>query len=142
DWIEILVVALEGRRIRHLESGRRQPAIPDRIDGAANGRDVVLVGEDRVFLLREADAAELARQVGKIADLDTGDVVEIAGIIAIGTDAIGDSPDAARRGRDHLVKALPQAGNAGAVIVAEAIAEACDQDWLAGFKTRRLKCIE
>ena len=39
------------RRIGRLHARGRQPVIPDRVDGAADGRDVLGVGEHRVFLL-------------------------------------------------------------------------------------------
>src|SRR6516165_9396401 len=64
--IKILAVALEVRRIGRLEAGGRQPVIPDRVDRAADGRDMVAVGEHRVALLGDADAAIAARQFGII----------------------------------------------------------------------------
>jgi hypothetical protein len=48
--IEILVVALEVGRIGYFQSRGRQPLIPDRVDGAADGRDVVAMREDRISL--------------------------------------------------------------------------------------------
>src|SRR6266446_1142965 len=68
--IEVLVVTLEVGCIGCFQPGRWQPVIPDRVDGAANGRDVVAVGEDRISLFGDADAAEFARQVGKIRYFD------------------------------------------------------------------------
>src|SRR6266700_422991 len=47
--IELLVIALEIGRIGHLESRGRQPVIPDGVDGAPDGRDVLAVGKDDVF---------------------------------------------------------------------------------------------
>ena len=116
--------------------------IPDRVDGAADGRDVVGVGEHRVALLGDAHAAEVARQVGEIGDFDAGDVVEIAGVVAVAADAIGDLPDPAGKVVDVLMKAMPQGGNAGAVLEADALAEAGDQHRLAGLETRRRDGIE
>ena len=54
--------------------------------------------EHRITLLGNADAAEAARQIGEVGDLDPGDVVEIAGIIAVAADAIGNSILADPRG--------------------------------------------
>jgi len=49
--IEGLVITLEVRRVSGLHPRHRQPVIPDRVDGAADGRDVLGVGEHRIFLL-------------------------------------------------------------------------------------------
>ena len=59
-------------------------------------------------------------------------------------DHFGVTPEAVRAATclDHLVKTLPQAGNAGAIVVAEAVAEARDQKRLAGFESGRLKSVE
>src|SRR5712675_448344 len=48
--IEILVVTLEVGRIGRFQSRSRQPVIPDRVDGPANGGDAITVGKDRVSL--------------------------------------------------------------------------------------------
>src|ERR1700712_3890068 len=106
--IELLVVALEGRRIGRLEAGHRQPVIPDRVDGAADGRDVFGVGEDRVFLFGNPHPRKFARQVGKIRDFDAGDVVEIAGIVAVAANAISNVADARSDMRDGVMKLLPR----------------------------------
>src|SRR5256885_17195497 len=63
--IELLVVALEIRRVGGLQSRSRQPVIPDRVDGSANGRDVLAMGENRVALFGNPHALEFARQIGK-----------------------------------------------------------------------------
>src|SRR6478752_2534211 len=63
--IEILVVALKTRRVGGLHARRRQPMIPYRVDGAADGRDMLSVGEHGVFLFGNPHAGELARQVGE-----------------------------------------------------------------------------
>src|SRR6266852_1357703 len=44
ERIEVFVVTLEVGCIGGFQPGRWQPVIPDRVDGAANGRDVVAVG--------------------------------------------------------------------------------------------------
>jgi len=111
--IKLLVIALEVRSIRRRHPRRRQPVIPDRVDGAANGRDVLGVGEHRVFLFGNPHAGELARQVGEIGDLDAGDVIEIAGIVAIAADAVGDLPDPV----GVLAAMRRLAGDDGAVVV-------------------------
>src|SRR5258708_17911170 len=80
ERIEILVVTLKEGRVGRFQSRSRQPLIPDRVDGAANGRDVVAVGEHRISLLADAYAAEFAPQIGKIRHFDAGDIIEVAGI--------------------------------------------------------------
>jgi len=50
ERIEIPVITLEVGDVGHFQARRRQPVIPDRVDGAANGRDMVAMGKDRVFL--------------------------------------------------------------------------------------------
>src|SRR4249919_3332652 len=42
--IELFVVAFEVRRVGGFHPRCRQPVIPDRVDGAANGRDVLAMG--------------------------------------------------------------------------------------------------
>src|ERR1700722_7507032 len=141
--IEILVVALEVGRIGRFQAGRRQPVIPDRIDGAPNGRDVVAVGEDRVFLFGDAHTAEFARQIGEVGHFDAGDVVEIAGVVAIAAYAVRHLPDPVGNVLHRLVKAMPLAGNASAAILgSDTFAETGDQKRLAGLETRRLKVID
>ena len=116
--------------------------IPDGVDGAPDGRDVLGMGEDRIFLFGNADAAEFARQVGKIGHFDAGDVIEVSGIVTVAADAIGHLPDPVGNRFDLLVKALPLVGNAGAlVLMGAAFADAGDQQGLAGFETRRLKFV-
>src|ERR1019366_6274712 len=135
--IEILVVALEVGRIG------RQPVIPDRVDGAAYGRDVVAVGEDRVSLLGNANAAEFARQVGKVGHFDAGDVVEVSGVVAVAADAVSHLPDPAGNVLDGLMKALPLAGNGGAAALPSVtLAETGDEKRFAGLKKRRLKIVD
>src|SRR5579872_6435103 len=63
ERIERLVIALEIRGIRCLQSRRRQPVIPDRVDGAADRGNVVAVAEHRVALLRDPHAREWTRQI-------------------------------------------------------------------------------
>src|ERR1700682_4615861 len=53
--IELLVIALEVRRIGHLHVRLRQKVIPDRVDGAADGRDMLGVSEHEIFLLGDPD---------------------------------------------------------------------------------------
>ena len=74
---------------------------------------------------------EFARQVGEVGDFDAGDVVEIAGIVAVAADAIGHLADPAGDVVDDLVEALPLVGNAGAfVLVGAAFADTGDQQGL------------
>src|SRR5260370_34780970 len=109
ERIEILVVSLEVGRIRRFQSGRRQPVIPDRVDGPANGRDVIAVGKARVSLFGDANAAELARQIGEVGYFDPGDVVEVAGVIAVAAAAVSHLPDPAGNVLHCLATALPLA---------------------------------
>src|ERR1700688_2758428 len=141
ERIEILVVALEAGRIRGLQARGRQPVIPDRVDGAADGRDVVGMGEDRIALCGNPHLRKFARQVGKIRHFDTGDVVEIAGVVAVAADAVSHLPDPSGNVVHRLMKAVPLAWNAGAVLVIVALAETGDEQRRAGFKTRRLKIV-
>src|ERR1700694_388934 len=138
ERIEILVVALEVGRVGRLQSRRRQPMIPDCVDGAANGRDVVAVGEDRVSLFGNPNAAEFARQIGEVGDFDAGDVVEISGIIAVAADAVSDLPEPPGNVPNGLMEPLPLAGNAGAVLASVTLTETGDEKRFAGCKTRRL----
>src|SRR6266404_52732 len=142
ERIELLVVAFEEGRIGRFQSGSRQPLIPDRVDGAANGRDVVAVVEHRISLFGDPNAAEFARQVGKIRYFDAGDVIEVAGIVAVAADAVSHLPDPAGNVRHGLVKALPLAGNAGAALASVALANAGDEKCLAGLETRGLKIVD
>ncbi len=100
------------------------------------------MGEYRIFLLRNPDAAEFARQVGEVGHFDAGDVVEISGIVAVAANAIGNLSDAIGNFTDLLVKALPLVGNAGAAIFAgAALADAGNEQRFAGFETRLLKIV-
>src|SRR6266478_4447105 len=90
ERVEVLIVTLEVGCIGCLQSGGRQPVIPDRVDGAANGRDMVAVGEDRVFRLGNPDPAELTRQIGEVGHFDAGDVVKVSGVVAVAADTVGD----------------------------------------------------
>ena len=100
------------------------------------------VGEHRVALLGNADATEAARQVGEIGDLDAGDVVEIAGIIAVAADAIGDLrfslADARGNVGDLLMEAVPQPRNGGAVVAGDALGGTGDEECLCGFENSSL----
>ena len=116
ERIEVLVVALETGRVGGFQFRCRQPVIPDRVDGAANGRDVLAVREHRVALFGNPHRRKFPRQVGEIRDFDAGDVVEVSGIIAIAADAVGYFPDPAWNVVDQLAKTLPLPGNAGAVL--------------------------
>src|SRR5581483_3270316 len=98
---------------------------------------MLLVTEHRIALLGDTDAAEIARQVGEVRDLDAGDIVEIPGIIGIGANAVSYLSDPSGKAVDILMEARPESGNAGAAFVAEAIADAGDQNRLGGLKTRR-----
>ena len=102
---------------------------------------MLAVGEHGVALSGYPDPAELARQVGKIRHLDAGDVIEIAGIIAVAANAVSDLSDPVGNRARLLVIALPLAGNAGgaAVAVIVTLADAGDEHGLAGLKTRRLQ---
>src|SRR3954470_5636284 len=111
--VELLVIALEVRRVRDLEAGLRQPLIPDRADGAADGRNVFGVAEHDIALCRNPHAGELPRQVGEVGNLDAGDVVEIAGIVAVAADPESETADAVGNLADLLVKLLPLVGDAG-----------------------------
>src|SRR5690242_19486515 len=73
--IEPLVEALEVGRNGGLVARSGQPVIPDRVDGAPDRGHVVAMGEDCVFLRGDPDAAELARHIGEVGNLDAGDVV-------------------------------------------------------------------
>src|SRR5579872_2437701 len=139
--IEALAVTLEIGRIGDPQAGRRQPVIPDRVDGATNARDVLAMREHGIFLLGDAHAHEGPRQVGEIAHLDARDVVEIAGIVAIAADAVGGRSNATGNVIHGLVEALPEAGNACAIDVVEAVTDACDEEWLAGLKAWRIEMI-
>ena len=92
------------------------------------------VGEHGVSLFGNPHAAELARQVGEVGHFDARDVIEIAGIVAVAADAVGDLADAAGNIGDRLMEALPLAGNAGAVLVVVAFAEAGDEQRLCRFR--------
>src|SRR5207253_9220314 len=96
------------------QARRRQPVIPDGVDGAADGRDVLAVRKDRVSRFRYPHAAEFPRQIGEVGDFDAGDVVEISGIVGVATDAVSHLPDPAGDVLDGLMKTLPLAGNRGA----------------------------
>src|SRR3954454_13608083 len=109
--VEVFVVALEARRIGRLQAGGRQPTIPDRVDGAPDGRDMVAMRKHRVFLFRNTHATEFARQVREIRYFDAGNIVVVAGVIAIAADAVRDLADPARKILDGLVEALPLPGN-------------------------------
>src|SRR5579863_1425688 len=63
--IEIRVIALEIRRIGNLEAGSRQPLVPDRIDAASDGRDVLAMREHGITLLRNSHPEERPRQIRK-----------------------------------------------------------------------------
>src|SRR5467141_4379318 len=141
ERIEILVVTLEVGRIGRFQSRRRQPVIPDRVDGAANGRDVVAVREDRVSLFGNPNAAEFARQIGEVGHFDAGDVVEISGIVGVAADAVGHRPDPAGKVRNGLMKALPLTGYRRTGLAGVTLANTGDEQRLAGLKTRGLKIV-
>src|SRR5947209_13385987 len=140
--IEFFVIALEIRRIGSGQAGRRQPVIPDRIDGAPNGGDVVLVRENSISRFRNPDAAEFARQIGKIRDLDAGDIVEISGIVAVAADAVGDLADPVGDLCNLLAEALPLTGNGGAALPGVTLADTGDEKGFSGFKARRRKFVD
>src|SRR6202022_1393662 len=142
ERIEILVITLEVGRVGRFQARRRQPVIPDRVDGPANGRDVVAVAEDRVSLFGDANAAEFARQVGEVRHFDAGDVVEIAGVVAVAADAVSHRPDPAGNVLDGLMKVLPLAGYGGAALARVTLADTGDEKRLAGLETRRLKVVD
>src|SRR3954449_8980463 len=54
ERIEVLVVPLKTGRVGGFQSRCREPVIPDRVDGAANGRNVLTVGEHRVVVRESA----------------------------------------------------------------------------------------
>src|SRR5260370_26538656 len=141
ERIEFLVVTLEVGRIGRFQPGSRQPLIPDRVDGPANGRNVLAMGEDRVFLFGNANARKFARQVGEVGHFDACDIVEISGVVAIATDAVSDLPDPARNILHRLIKALPLSRNPGAVVVIIALTEARVEQRTGGFKTPRLPIV-
>src|ERR1700730_13274604 len=142
ERIEFLFIALEVGCVGALQPRCRQPLIPDRVDGAANGRDVIAVGEDRVSLFGDPNAAEFARQVVEGRHFDAGDGVEVSGIVAVAGHAVSPLPDPAGNVLDRLMKALPLAGNAGSALAIVALADAGDEKRLAGRKTRRLKVVD
>src|ERR1700730_15081762 len=100
------------------------------------------MGEHRISLFGNPNARKFARQVGEVGHFDTGDVVEISGIVAIAADAIGQLPDPVRNIRYRLMKTLPLAGNAGAAVLMRAtFTDVGDEKWFAGLKTRSLKIV-
>src|ERR1700730_10256561 len=141
ERIEVFVVALEVGSVGRFQARGRQPVIPDRVDSTANGRDVVAVREDRVFLFGNPDAMEFARQVGEVGYFDAGDVIKVSCVVAVAANAVRHLPDPAGNVRDGLMKALPLIGNAGAVLVVVALADTGDEQRPAGFKTWRLKIV-
>src|SRR5436190_3775450 len=100
------------------------------------------MGEHRISLFGDTNATEFARQIGKIRHFDAGNVIEVAGIVAIAADAIGHLPDPAGNVLHRLVKALPLAGNAGTALARVALANAGDEKCLAGLETRGLKIVD
>src|SRR6266576_6115867 len=106
--------------------------IPDRVDGPANGRDVLAMREHRISLCGNPHASKFAGQIGKVGDLDAGDVIEIPGIVAIAADAVGHFSHPVRDITNLLVKALPLAGNGGAALAAVTLADTGDEQGLAG----------
>src|SRR2546429_8185186 len=105
--------------------------IPDGVDGAANGRDVVAVGEHRISLFGNANATEFGGEVGEVGYFDAGDVVEIPGVVSVAADTIGHLPDPPGNMRDRLVEALPQAGNGGTSALPDvALAETGVEEYL------------
>ena len=100
------------------------------------------VGEHRVFLPGYPHVGEFARQVGKVGDLDAGDVVEIPGIVGVAADAIGRLADPCGNAVDLLMKALPLAGNGGTAFAVIAFADAGDEQRLARLETRGLEIVE
>ena len=113
--IEFLVIALEVRRVGGFHARSRQPVIPDRVHGAANGRDVRSVSKHDIALFGDPHAPGIRAAVRRSRCFDAGNVVEIAGIVAVAADAIGHLADPAGDVVDDLVEALPQVGNAGAL---------------------------
>src|SRR5258708_33231768 len=97
------------------------------------------MGEDRVFLFGNANARKFARQVGEVGHFDACDIVEISGVVAIAADAVRHLPDPARNILHRLIKALPLAGNPGAVLVIIALPETSDEQRLGWLKTPRLQ---
>src|ERR1700737_4435488 len=63
ERIENLVITLEVGRVGRFQSRSRQPVIPDRVDGPANGRDVLAVRKHCVFLFGNPNAREFAREI-------------------------------------------------------------------------------
>src|SRR5262249_46498876 len=86
-WIELLTEALETRRIGDLVPRFRQPPAPDRVDRAADGRDMPAMGKPRIFLLAQPHATEGGGQIGKIGHFHSGDVVEVALVVSIASNA-------------------------------------------------------
>src|SRR3954466_4910797 len=103
---------------------------------------MVAVRKHRVSLFGNAHAAELARQIGKLRYFDTGNVVVIAGVVAVAADAVGHPADPARKVLDRLVEALPLAGDGGAGLPSVTLAETGDEQRLADLKMRRLKIVD
>src|SRR5215467_6986864 len=82
-WIELFAEALETRRVGDLVPRFRQPFAPDRVDRAADGRDMVAMGKHRIFLLAQPHATEGSGKIGKIGHFHSGDVVEVAVVVSV-----------------------------------------------------------
>ena len=101
------------------------------------------VGKHGVFLFGNPHPLKFARQVGEVGHFDGGDIVEIAGIVGVAADAIGDLADPAGDIVDGLIETLPQARNEGAfVFVGAAFADTGNELGFAGLETRGLEMIE
>src|SRR3954453_10783103 len=140
--IEFFVIALEVRRVCGLQAGGGQPLIPDRVDGAADRGDVICVGEHGIAVLRDTDATEAAAEIGKIGDLDPGDIVEIAGVVAVAANAVRHLADARWNVGHVLVEALPHPRDDGAVVAGDAFSKTRDEESLCGFETRGCKIFQ
>src|SRR5881227_414933 len=103
------------------------------------------MGEHGIALLRDADATEAAGKVGKVGDLDAGDIVEISGVIAVAANAVSHlifSLADARWNVGHvLVEALPHPRDDGAVVAGDAFSKTGDEESLCGFETRGCEII-
>src|SRR5260221_9644217 len=97
------------------------------------------MGEHYVSLLGDADAAQLAGKSGKARDFNAGDILEVAGAVAVAGHAIGRSADLSGNVADIRSETLPLGGNALVRLEGVALAEPRDQQGPAVVETWRLE---
>src|SRR5881394_1112508 len=81
--IECVAETFETRRVGDLIPRGRQPPGPDRALGAADRRNVPAMFEHGIAPRADPQPAERRRQIGEVAHLRAGDVIEIADVIAV-----------------------------------------------------------